>query len=98
AFKEASEDLLAAAACSPGDIDFFCIHQGAPWMRQLVQDYLGLGTARSVETFARTGYVFASTLPIALAAAQEEAVLSEDDLVMVLGGGPGATHGGTILR
>jgi 3-oxoacyl-[acyl-carrier-protein] synthase III len=98
AFKESVDAVLAASARTAGDIDFLCIHQGTPWMRQLVQDYTGLGAARSVETFARLGYVFASTLPAALAAAQEQGALADDDLVILLAGGPGTTYGATILR
>jgi 3-oxoacyl-[acyl-carrier-protein] synthase-3 len=98
AFKDSVEAVLAASSRAAHEIDFLCIHQGAPWMRQLVQDYVGLGAARSVETFARTGYVFACTLPTALADAQDRGVLVNDDLVMLLAGGPGTTYGATILR
>jgi 3-oxoacyl-[acyl-carrier-protein] synthase-3 len=98
AFKESVDTVLATASRPAEDIDFLCIHQGAPWMRQLVQDYVGLGAARSIETYARTGYVFASTLPVALAEAQDQGALADDDVVMLLAGGPGTTYGATILR
>jgi 3-oxoacyl-[acyl-carrier-protein] synthase-3 len=98
AFKDSVDAVLAAAGCAAGDIDFLCIHQGAPWMRELVQDYVGLRHARSVETFAKTGYVFASTLPLALATAQDQGMLADDHLVMLLAGGPGTTYGATIIR
>jgi 3-oxoacyl-[acyl-carrier-protein] synthase-3 len=96
--KFSVDSVLAKAARTTRDVDFFCIHQGAPWLRELVQDYVGLGAARSVETFARTGYVFGSTLPAALALAEQEGQLAPDDLVILAAGGPGTTFGATVIR
>jgi 3-oxoacyl-[acyl-carrier-protein] synthase-3 len=98
AFKESVDAVLASSSYAHRDVDFFCIHQGAPWLRQVVQEYVGLSTARSVETYAQTGYVFASTLPAALAFAQEQQVLADGDLVVLAAGGPGTTYGATLLR
>ncbi len=98
AFKESVDEVLARAARAHREIDFFCVHQGAPWLRRLVQEYVGLPAARSVETFATMGYVFGSTLPAALALAQETRALGDGDLVMLVAGGPGATYGATVLR
>ncbi len=98
AFKESVDAVLARAARAHGEIYFFCIHQGAPWLRRLVQEYVGLSAARSVETFATMGYVFGSTLPAALALAQEQRALGDGDVVLLAAGGPGATYGATVLR
>jgi 3-oxoacyl-[acyl-carrier-protein] synthase-3 len=98
AFKESVDAALESSAHTHGEIDFFCVHQGAPWLRNVVQQYLGLSGARSVETFAQTGYVFASTVPVALAHAQEQRVLGDGDLVVLAAGGPGATYGAAVVR
>ena len=97
-FKNSVDEVLAAAAHGAGEIDFIGIHQGSPWMRSVVQDYLGLSAARSIETFAQTGYVFASTLPVALTLAQDRKMLVDDDLVMLMAGGSGTTYGAMIIR
>lgn len=96
--KQAVDAALAAANRRHGDVDFFCIHQGTPWLRPVVQEYSGLSSARSVETFARTAYVFASSQPICLAFAQEQGQLRDGDLVMLTGGGSGSTYGAIALR
>lgn len=98
AFKDSVDAIFAATGYTADDIRFLGIHQGAPWMRQLVQDYVGLGAARSIETYARTGYVFASALPIALADAHAQQLLADDALIMLLSGGTGASYGATIVR
>jgi 3-oxoacyl-[acyl-carrier-protein] synthase-3 len=98
ACKEGVDAALAKASRSLADVDFFCIHQGMPWVRPVVQEYLGLSSARSIETFARTGYVFASSQPIALALAEEQGLLLDGDLAVLTGGGPGMTYGATVIR
>lgn len=98
AFKESVDAALSSSGYVHRDVDFFCIHQGAPWLRRVVQDYTGLPHARTVESFSRTGYVFASTVPAALALAQEEGSIAAGDLVMLAAGGPGTTYGAAVIR
>jgi 3-oxoacyl-[acyl-carrier-protein] synthase III len=97
-FKQSVDAALAAADRSPGEIDFFCVHQGTPWMLSVVQDYVGMSAARSMDGFAATGYVFGSTIPVTLALAQDRKLLGEDDRVVLAFGGPGATYGAVVLR
>jgi 3-oxoacyl-[acyl-carrier-protein] synthase-3 len=97
-WKECMEALLAQAARAREDIDFFCVHQGARWVRPVVQEYLGLTAARSVDTFSRTGHVFASAQPLGLARAEEQGLLRPDDLVLLVGGGSGITYGASLIR
>ena len=96
--KSSVDAVLARSSHALSDVDFFCIHQGAPWLRRVVQEHVGLTHARSVETYARTGYVFASTLPAALTLAVEQRQLSAGDLVVLAAGGPGTTYGGIVIR
>jgi 3-oxoacyl-[acyl-carrier-protein] synthase-3 len=96
--KESLDAVLASASRTYAEVDFFCIHQGTPWVRPVVQEHLGLTSARSVETFAHTGYVFGSAQPLALALAEEQGLIHPRDLVVLLGAGSGVTYGATAIR
>ena len=96
--KESIEAALAKSGHAAKDVDFFCIHQGTPWLRRIVQDHAGLGGARSVETFALTGYLFAAVLPAGLFVAERDGLLRQNALVVLAGGGPGQTYGAAVLR
>lgn len=96
--KEVVDAVLAAAGMSAADVDFFAPHQGTPWLRRLAQDHAGLAAARSIDTFARTGYLFAASIPLSLERAAAAGELGPDDMVLVFGGGTGMTYGATLLR
>lgn len=96
--KESIDAVLASAGLAPGDIGFFAMHQGTPWLLRVVQDFAGLGHARRVDSFARTGYLFAATVPAALALAERDGLLDDGTLVLATAGGPGITFGSAILR
>ena len=89
---------LDRAGLSPRDVDFFCMHQGMPWLRELVQDGAGLTAATAVDTFTRTGHLFAAFVPSTLIAAEQDGVLRDGALVVISGGGNGMTYGATVLR
>ena len=94
----AMEAALVNAKRSTAEVGFLCVHQGTPWLRQVVQDYLGLSHARTVETFARVGYLFSAILPAGLAFARDEALLHDGDVVVMTGGGTGMSYGALVLR
>jgi len=96
--KESIDAVLATAGLTAGDVGFFAVHQGAPWLRQVVQDHAGLTHARSIDSFAKTGYLFASIVPAGLALAEQAGLLASDDLVMATAGGPGITFGSIAMR
>jgi 3-oxoacyl-[acyl-carrier-protein] synthase-3 len=89
--------VISRAKWSPERVEFLAIHQGAPWLRRIVQEESGLTHTRSAETFKETGYVFASNIPASLAKALERGDLREGDPVVLVGGGPGQTYGATAL-
>lgn len=91
-------DALAKAGLAAGDVTFFGVHQGTPWLRSMTQEALGLTTARTVDLFASTGYVFASSIPLVLESAHHSGALVAGDNVVLFGGGTGATYGATVLR
>jgi 3-oxoacyl-[acyl-carrier-protein] synthase-3 len=96
--KTSVDALLARTGIRAEEITFFCMHQGTPWLRRVVEDYCGLVNARSVETFARTGYLFASILPVGLHEAERQGLLARGDLVMLAAGGAGMTYGATVVE
>jgi len=89
---------LREAELAPGDVDFFAVHQGTPWLRQVTQEVLGLHRARSVDTFATTGYLFGASIPLVLETAQREGLLPAGSVVVMHGGGVGSTYGAIVTR
>jgi 3-oxoacyl-[acyl-carrier-protein] synthase III len=96
--KESIAAVLAAAGRSASEVGFFAMYQGTPWLRGVVQDHAGLSAARSIDSFARTGYLFAAVLPAGLALAVEAGALVDDDLVLITGGGTGMTFGSLLMK
>ncbi|HEY4243019.1 MAG TPA: 3-oxoacyl-[acyl-carrier-protein] synthase III C-terminal domain-containing protein [Kofleriaceae bacterium] len=89
---------LAAARRSAADVRFFAVHQPAPWLRQLAAEESGLAHAATVETFADTGYIFSSILPVGLRRAQDQGLLAPGDLVVLFAGGTGMIYGAAVLE
>lgn len=95
------ESILAAlelAGLTPADVDVLAMHQGMPWLRELVQQHSGLAHTRSIETFTETAHLFAAFVPSNLVAAQDAGILADNDVVVLAGGGNGMTYGAAILR
>lgn len=90
--------LLANAGVAPSSIDFFCIHQGTAWLRAIAQEVCEMAGARSVETFAETGYIFGAIMPYALRVAEDRGLLAAGDRVLLFGGGTGMTYGATLVE
>jgi 3-oxoacyl-[acyl-carrier-protein] synthase-3 len=95
-------EVVTAALLEAGeaadDVDFFAVHQGTPWLRRVTQDAIGLVRARAIDTFATTGYLFGASIPLVLELAQNRGMLEPDSLVVMHGGGVGASYGATVLR
>jgi len=89
---------LDQAGQAPADVAFFAVHQGTPWLRRVTQETIGLSHARSVDTFASTGYLFGASIPLVLETAQRRGLVSRGDLVVLHGGGVGSTYGAIVMR
>lgn len=96
--KESIDAVLARAGLTTGDVGFFAMHQGTPWIRRVVQDHAGLGHARWIDTLSRIGYLFACIQPAALALGEQAGLLTDDDVVLAAGGGTGMTFGSVVMR
>jgi 3-oxoacyl-[acyl-carrier-protein] synthase III len=98
ASKEAVDAALDRAGVRVSEIDFLFVHQGTPWMQRAVRDHLGAPDVGVVEVLARFGYLASAMLPAALYVAEKERLLVADDLVLLIGAGPGATWGAAVVR
>ena len=98
ACKTAIDAVLAKAALTPAEVDVLSMYQGTPWLRDVVQDYAGLSRARSVDVFARIGYISSALVPANLRTALDEGNLKDGDVVVMTGGGTGMTYGALVMR
>jgi len=96
--KESIDAVLEVAGLTAGDLDFFAMYQGTPWIRRVVQDYAGLQRVRAVDSFAETGYLFSAILPAGLVRAEQAGLLAPGDLVLLTGGGTGIAFGSLVMR
>lgn len=91
-------DVLREAGMAPGEIEFFAAHQGAPWLRRVTQEALGLAQARSLDTFETTGHLLSVSVPLVLETAQQRGLFARGDRVLLYAGGNGPTYGASVLR
>ncbi|HET9624704.1 MAG TPA: 3-oxoacyl-[acyl-carrier-protein] synthase III C-terminal domain-containing protein [Kofleriaceae bacterium] len=96
--KEGIDAVLGDAGLAPRDITMFAMYQGTPWLRRVVQRYAQLEHARSIDSFARTAYLFSAVLPAGLYFAAQEGRIADGDLVLATGGGTGMTFGSIVMR
>lgn len=90
----AIDGALAAAGVTRDRIDVFASHQANAWMPPEVAAYAELGHARAIDQFARTGYVYSSSVPLVL-----DALAPVDgERVLILAGGVGMVRGAAVLR
>jgi len=96
--KEVVTDALAQAGYQPSDVDFYAGHQGGPWLRPVTQEFTGMTNACYVDTFTQFGNLGAANIPLILALAEREHLLSDGDLVATFTAGGGQTYAGVALR
>jgi 3-oxoacyl-[acyl-carrier-protein] synthase-3 len=96
--KELSEDVLARAQVAKEDVAFLAAHQATIWFGDVIQKYVGLPRAGRVNTFPWTTSLSGSNLPIALATAEREGLLRDDDVTLMFSGATGMTVGVIACR
>jgi len=92
------DEALRRAGLRPDQVDVFAMHQGMPWLRQLVQERTGLLHARAIDTYSQTGHLFGAFVPSTLVAAERAGLLADGDVVVIAGGGNGMTYGAAVMR
>ena len=90
--------LLSSNGLSVQDVDQFIFHQASAMALDLIDSELGLDPERSYRNLARVGNTVSSSIPMALADARREGVLSEGDLVVLSGFGVGLSFGSALVR
>lgn len=96
--KEVLGEALSTSAVPPDSVDFFACHQPTVWFRQAAQRAAGLTNARSADTYATLGSLFACNLPLILSTGAAAGTLRDGDLVALFSGGNGATFSATVMR
>jgi 3-oxoacyl-[acyl-carrier-protein] synthase-3 len=96
--KEAAIGALAASELEIADIDLFVFHQANARILRAIGDRLGIEDERLVSTIETLGNNSAATLPIALAAAEEDGRLTDGTRVLLAAFGAGFTWGATVVE
>ncbi len=91
-------EALADAGVEKSDVDFYACHQGTAWLGQVTREAAGLGHARTLDTFARTGNLGSPNIPVVLAEAERQGLLHAGDVVVTHAGGSGVTYSSLVLR
>ena len=89
---------LEDAGLKPDDVDFYAAHQPSTWFGAVTKAYAGLHKARTLDTFAWAGNLSACNVPLVLATAEHEKMLSPGDVVAAYSSGSGRTSSGLVLR
>jgi 3-oxoacyl-[acyl-carrier-protein] synthase III len=89
---------IDAAGLRLADIDLFVYHQANARITRAVGERLGLAAERVVDCIEMLGNASAATLPVALAAAEQDGRLHTGARVLVSAFGAGFTWGGTVIE
>ena len=96
--KQVIDEVLLEIGSQPADVAFYAAHQGVVWLREVTQRFVGMDQAKSLDTFSRFASLSAANIPLVLAIAERERLLSRGDLTMLFSGGTGQTWSSTALR
>ena len=95
---QSAHTTLAQAGCTAADVDLFVPHQANARIVRAAAERLGIPADRTVMNLDRYGNTSAASIPIALAEACEQDVISDSDLVLLSGFGAGMTWASALLR
>ncbi|MCX7945665.1 MAG: ketoacyl-ACP synthase III [Hydrogenophilus sp.] len=93
-----AEEVLATAQLPATAVDWWIPHQANARILDAVARRLGVTRERVVETVALHGNTSAASIPLALAWANSQGLLSRGDLVLLSAVGGGFTWGAALLR
>jgi 3-oxoacyl-[acyl-carrier-protein] synthase-3 len=96
--REAIGSALRAASLSAEDVAFYACHQATSWFRRVTLELAGLSMARSVDHFYWTGSLSGCNVPLQLAIADREGLVSDGDNVVLFSGATGESWGAAVLR
>ncbi len=93
-----TQDAVSQAGLTLNEIDLFVYHQANARITRALGERLGLETERVVDCIEVVGNASAATLPVALAAAQDDGRLRPGALVLLSAFGAGFTWGGGVVQ
>jgi 3-oxoacyl-[acyl-carrier-protein] synthase-3 len=94
----ATDEAVASAGLTLDDIDVFVYHQANARITRAVGERLGLDPARVVDCIESLGNASAATLPVALAAAEQDGRLRPGARVLLSAFGAGFTWGAGVIE
>ena len=104
-FRQATRHLVAScrlaldhAGLTPGDVDLLVPHQANQRIIDHLAAKLGVGPERVKVNLDRVGNTSAASVPMALAEAADEGLLSTGDIVLLTAIGSGLSWGSLVLR
>jgi 3-oxoacyl-[acyl-carrier-protein] synthase III len=89
---------LERSSVAPCEVRFIATHQPSVWLTRIVRDYCGLENAARVETFPWAANAMSSNIPLQMALAAKEGLLSPGDPVAMFTVASGMTAASGILR
>ena len=95
---EATIDACAQAGVALGALDLLVYHQANARILSAVAERLGVEPARVVNAIGEVGNTSAASLPLALAAANDDRRLKPGDRVLLGAVGAGFTYGAAVLE
>jgi len=95
---EVTQEVVAAAGLSVGDVDLFVYHQANARIVRSVGERLELDEARVVDCIERIGNMSAASVPYALDVARAEGRLRDGARVLLAAFGGGFTWGGALIE
>ena len=96
--SEISNDVLAEAGFSTGDIDLFIPHQANQRITDAVASKLNVDSERVYSNIAMHGNTSSASIPIGLDECVEAGRIKEGDLVLMASFGGGVTWGGVLVK
>jgi 3-oxoacyl-[acyl-carrier-protein] synthase-3 len=95
---DVTREALAGAGVDQADVDLFVYHQANARIIHAVGERLGLDAAKVVNVVGDYANTSAASLPIALAAVDQQGRLHPGDRVLLAAFGAGLVWGGTVIE
>jgi 3-oxoacyl-[acyl-carrier-protein] synthase III len=91
-------DLLARAGVAPDALDVIIPHQASAAALEHLKRALPDGARKTIDIFADTGNLIATSLPTALHIARERGALHSGEHALLIGSAAGISLGGAVIR
>ena len=90
-------DLLKKSNHDINDIDLFIFHQASKLVLDNIERLLKIPGKKVFKNYSSVGNTVSSSIPIALAQAEDQGMIKKDSLIMLAGFGVGLSWGATLI-